>query len=282
MLEFSSRGLFDRGVEVTADYEEELARVCIDPDQMKQVLLGMINNAMAALEGRAERRVTVRTWSEGATIFLSVADTGVGIPEENLTKVFDPFFTTREVGQGVGLGLSTCYAVIEKFGGTVHVESQLNHGTTFTIELPLGTPDEITTEYVPLEDDEQRRPGRVLVIEDEEDLRSMYELALKQEGYEVVLAADAAEGIEAISREQFDVIVLDMKLPGADGGDFCAHVEANCPELMKRVLLATGDTVSERTHWWIEHTGRPVLNKPFRVKDFLDAVGVVGHTAAAH
>ncbi len=282
VLEFSSRGLFDRGIETAADYEEGLARVSVDPDQMKQVLLGMINNAMAALEGRPERRLTVRTWSVGATILLSVADTGVGIPEENLTKVFDPFFTTREVGQGVGLGLSTCYAVVEKFGGTVRVESEEGRGTTFTIELPVGMPGEIITEYVPLEHDEERPSGRVLVIEDEEDLRAMYEVALKQEGYEVVLAADAAEGIEAISREPFDIVVLDMKLPGADGGDFCAHVEANCPELMKRVLFATGDTVSERTHWWIEHTGRPVLNKPFRVKDFLEAVGAVVHAGASH
>jgi CheY-like chemotaxis protein len=96
-----------------------------------------------------------------------------------------------------------------------------------------------------------------------------------------VLAADGAAGIDAISREPFDVVVLDMKLPGTDGGDFCAYVEANCPGLMKKVLFATGDTVSERTHWWIERTGQPVLNKPFRVKDFLEAVSAVEQAAAA-
>lgn len=272
VLEFSARGLADRGIEAAADYEEGLPQVCIDADRMKQVLLGMINNAMAAMEDRPKRTLRVRTWSHERQVFLSVTDTGVGIPEEHLTKVFDPFFTTREVGQGVGLGLSTCYALVEKFGGTVRVESRLDSGTTFTIELPVGEPKPVETEYVPLKPNRRRGQARVLVVEDEDDLRVMYEVALKREGYEVVLASDGAEAIEVLSRGEYEVIVLDMKMPGMDGGDFCAHVEANCPELMKKVLFVTGDTVSERTHWWIEHTGQPLLNKPFRVRDFIEAV----------
>jgi signal transduction histidine kinase len=272
VLEFAARGLADKGVETVSDYEEGLPKVCIDADRMKQVLLGIINNAVAAMDGRPTRRLTVRTWSEANRVFLSVTDTGVGIPEENLTKVFDPFFTTREVGQGVGLGLSTCYAVVEKFGGAVRVDSTLGCGATFTIELPVGQPEPVETDYVPVPFEGPGARRRVLIIEDEEDLRAMYEEALLREGYEVALAADGAEGIEAISRDDYDIIVLDMKMPGSDGGDFCAHVEANCPEVMQRVLFATGDTVSDRTHWWIEHTGRPVLNKPFRVKDFIEAV----------
>jgi len=279
VLEFAARALSEGGIRPVADYEEALPGVCIDADRMKQVLLGMINNAIAAMVGRPERVLTLRTWSSGGRVYLALADTGIGIPPEHLMKVFDPFFTTREVGQGVGLGLSTCYAVVQKFGGTVSVESTVGEGTTFAIELPVGQMTQVETEYVPMPPDETHC-GHVLVVEDEDDLRVMYEAALTGEGYKVTLAADGAEGIAALARGECDVIVLDMKMPGTDGGDFCAHVEVNCPELMKRVLIVTGDTVSERTHWWIEHTGRPVLNKPFRIGDLLEAVRQCAEAAA--
>jgi signal transduction histidine kinase/FixJ family two-component response regulator len=272
VLEFSTRGLADHGIQAVTQFETALPMVCVDPDRMKQVLLGMVHNAIAAMENWPERQLTLGTRSHRDKVSLTVSDTGVGIPEEHLTKVFDPFFTTREVGQGVGLGLSTCYAVVERFGGTVRVESQVGHGTTFTIELPVSEPRPVETEYVPLETRRPSSRGRVLVIEDEEDLCLMYEAALEQDGYEVALASSGADGIEALSRGDYDVIVLDMRMPGTDGGDVCAFIESNCPQTMKRVLFATGDTVSERTHWWIERTGQPVLNKPFRIQDLLDAV----------
>jgi signal transduction histidine kinase/DNA-binding response OmpR family regulator len=275
VLEFAARGLADHGIETVTDFERNLPHVSVDPDRMKQVVLGMVHNAMAAMDEQPERRLSVATRSHRGRVYLTVTDTGCGIPEEHLTKVFDPFFTTREVGQGVGLGLSTCYAVVERFGGTVRVESELGCGTTFTIELPVLEPVPVDTQYVPLETDGTASCGRVLVIEDEDDLCLMYEAALKQDGYDVVLASNGAAGIEALSRGEYDVIVLDMKMPGTDGGDICAFIESNCPQMMKRVLFATGDTVSERTHWWIERTGQPVLNKPFRVQDLLDAVAGV-------
>jgi len=272
VLEFSGRALSDKGIEVVTDYEQELPLVSVDADRMKQVLLGMVNNAVEAMEDRPERTLTARTWSEDEKVFLSLADTGVGIPEANLTKVFDPFFTTHEIGQGVGLGLSTCYAVVQKFGGTVSVESEAGAGTTFTIELPVGEPEEVATEYVPGQPAHGRPHWRVLVVEDEEDLRAMYEVVLRREGYELVLAANGAEAIEALAHGPYDIILLDMKMPGTDGADFCTHLEANCPEEMRKVLFATGDTVSERTRWWIEHTGRPVLNKPFQIEELIGAL----------
>lgn len=280
VLEFSARALLDKGIEVVADYEAALPEVSVDADRMKQVVLGVVNNAIAAVAGRPDPVLRVRTGSRQRKVFLSVSDNGVGIPEEHLTKVFDPFFTTREVGQGVGLGLSTCYAVVQKFGGTVNVESELGVGTTFTIELPLGEPEPVETQYVSVELDRPRKQGRILVIEDEDDLRAMYEVVLGREGYEVVLAADGAAGIEAMARGPYDVIVLDMKMPGTNGPDFCAYIEANCPEQMKKILFATGDTVSEPTREWLERAGRPVLKKPFQIEALFEALRACEQAAA--
>ena len=280
VLEFSARALLDKGIEVVADYEAALPEVSVDADRMKQVVLGVVNNAIAAVAGRPDPVLRVRTWSRQRKVFLSVSDNGVGIPEEHLTKVFDPFFTTREVGQGVGLGLSTGYAVVQKFGGTVNVESELGAGTTFTIELPLGEPEPVETQYVSVELDRPRKQGRILVIEDEDDLRAMYEVVLGREGYEVVLAADGAAGIEAMARGPYDVIVLDMKMPGTNGPDFCAYIEANCPEQMKKILFATGDTVSESTREWLERAGRPVLKKPFQIEALFEALRACEQAAA--
>jgi signal transduction histidine kinase/DNA-binding response OmpR family regulator len=272
VLQFSARALLDKGIEVATDCEDQLPLVCIDPDRMKQVLLGMIHNATAAMETQPTRTLAVRTWSHEAKVSLAVSDTGVGIPKENLTKVFDPFFTTREVGQGIGLGLSTCYAVIKQFGGTVSVESQLGQGTTFTIELPVSRLDPVPTQYVPLDLHGQQRRLRLLIVEDEEDLRAMYEAVLKREGYEVLLTADGAEGMQALADGEFDLILLDMRMPGTDGADFCAYVEEHCPDQMRKVLVVTGDMVSERTAWWVQHTGQPVLAKPFQIDQLLEAI----------
>lgn len=119
--------------------QEPLPEVKVSPSEMQQVLLNLMNNAVDAI-GPGGGKVTVATRSDGEKVYLTVSDTGIGIAEANLARIFDPFYTTKPVGQGTGLGLSICYGIVSKLGGDIKVESAKGVGTTFTVRLPLAKP----------------------------------------------------------------------------------------------------------------------------------------------
>ena len=126
----------------------DLPSIHASPSELQQVLLNLVNNAIDAIE-RPGGTVTVTTRSVGDEVVLEVQDTGKGIPEANLGRIFDPFFTTKPVGQGTGLGLPICYGIVEKMGGRITVESEIEKGTTFTVFMPREAPegvDEIESE----------------------------------------------------------------------------------------------------------------------------------------
>jgi two-component system NtrC family sensor kinase len=126
-------------VHIETELEPDLAPIQASPTEIQQVLLNLVNNAIDAIE-RPGGTVTVSTRTEGDAVVLEVRDTGKGIPEANLARIFDPFFTTKPVGQGTGLGLSICYGIVEKAGGGISVESEIEQGTTFTVSFPRHRP----------------------------------------------------------------------------------------------------------------------------------------------
>ncbi len=133
-------------VTLEKEYGELPALYCY-PMQLKQVFLNLLVNAYQAIEERVRQsggtgRIWLRTRCEGDRAVVSVSDTGGGIAPEHLDRIFDPFFTTKEVGAGIGLGLSTSYNLVQRHGGTIRVHSELGHGTTFDVELPLAGPEE--------------------------------------------------------------------------------------------------------------------------------------------
>ena len=124
-----------QNVEVVKKYEKSLRKVSIDPDQMMQVLINVISNAQNAMPEGGE--LFVRTWSENNFVLIEVKDTGIGIEKEALLRVFDPFFTTREPGQGVGLGLSISYSIMKRHEGSIEAKSDgKNKGASFIIKIP--------------------------------------------------------------------------------------------------------------------------------------------------
>ncbi len=138
-------------VRIVQDLDPDLPKFQSDPSQLQQVFLNLLNNAMYALRGKdsGEVRITA-TRGEDNTVNISVADNGCGIEPENLEKIFLPFFTTKPVGQGTGLGLSTCYGIVERLGGQISVSSEVNVGTVFTVRLPLsGVPEEARGKLAP-------------------------------------------------------------------------------------------------------------------------------------
>lgn len=122
---------------VVAKEYGELPRVRCYPQQLSQVFMNLLINAVQAIDNQGE--ITIRTWAEGESVYVAIADTGCGIAPEHVNRLFEPFFTTKEVGQGTGLGLSIVYDIIaKKHGGEITVRSELGKGSTFTVRLPLG------------------------------------------------------------------------------------------------------------------------------------------------
>jgi two-component system NtrC family sensor kinase len=127
-------------VRIETELSPNLPTVHASPSELQQVLLNLVNNAIDAIE-RPGGTVTVATKAIGDEVVLEVRDTGKGIPEANLGRIFDPFFTTKPVGQGTGLGLPICYGIVEKMGGRITVESEIEKGTTFTVFIPREAPE---------------------------------------------------------------------------------------------------------------------------------------------
>jgi len=125
-------------ISILREIESDIPELDSDPAQLQQVLVNLMNNAIDALRGKNDGLIRITALQNNGEVTISVADNGCGIAPENLEKIFLPFFTTKPVGQGTGLGLSTCYGIIERLGGKITVESELNNGTVFTIKLPLS------------------------------------------------------------------------------------------------------------------------------------------------
>ena len=161
---------------------------------LSQVFLNILINATHAFDERSRegQLITIRTWAEGVDVFVELADNGSGISPENLPRVFDPFFSTKRVGEGSGLGLSICRNIIAELGGDIRVESELGRGTRFVVRLPVAAPPLGAAQTPTAAATEPAAPrGRILVVDDEEQLRAIFKRLLCD--HEVVLAASGKE-----------------------------------------------------------------------------------------
>ncbi|HEY6091159.1 MAG TPA: ATP-binding protein [Gemmatimonadales bacterium] len=258
-------------ITVKLELDESSPRTWANGSEMQQMLLNLLINAEQALMEVAEHReITLRTRTAGAGgdwVQLEVADTGPGIPPEIREKIFDPFFTTKPEGTGTGLGLSICYGIVHDHGGRIAVSSAPGQGAVFTIEMQRDarthqriTPAPMT---VPAEARAATRTLSVLLIDDEESLRRAVLSFLKRRGIHAVGVGDGADGLRALEREDFDVIVSDVRMPGMSGGEFLDRLRQDHPALVSKLVFTTGDTFAPDTSTLLRDSGVPSLVKPY-------------------
>lgn len=199
----------------------------------------------------------------------SMADTGSGIPPEVLPKIFQAFFTTKGAGKGTGLGLSIVHAVATQAGGFIEVESQLNHGTTFHIFLPLAEGEATVT---PKEAPKQtsRGSGRILIVDDEESIRQFSQRLFRGAGFEVHLAQDGEHAMELLTSGAFkpDLVLTDYHMPNMTGVELIRRASALCPAL--KFVLVSGYLDDETRRSVEEELHARILNKPYHLREAVE------------
>jgi CheY-like chemotaxis protein len=284
MAEFSLRGSNAR---CFYDIPQNIWKAQSDKNQISQVISNLIINADQAmpeggiirikLENEVVKENSVLPLNEGEYIKISVEDQGLGIAEKHLPKIFDPYFTTKQ--KGSGLGLATTYSIIEKHNGYITVDSKLGAGTTFYIYLP-AIAEEAKPEEENLEDGKSNgSKGRILLMDDERIVRNALKRMLEKIGYKTECAIDGKEALEKYEkklkiRKPFDAVILDLTIPGGMGGK----------ETIKRLLeldsnvkaiVASGYSNDAVMANYKDYGFKGIITKPFDTSELSEAISKV-------
>ena len=278
VLEIMAYDLRTCNVTVVKEFAPSLPKIMADPHQLQQVFVNILGNARQAIEPfQTEGRIIVRTFTAEGWVAVEFQDNGPGIKPQHLARIFDPFFTTKPAGKGTGLGLSLSYGLIQEHGGKISATSEPGHGATFLIELPVATgpgPAALRRSGTPFPFAKAGAPSgkTVLVIDDEQWILDLAGELLRTEGHGVETASSGQQALELMSRQRFDVLVSDWKMPGLNGIRLYEHLLATHPELAGRVLFMTGDVVSDTFQAFLSENKLTCLSKPFAISEFRAAV----------
>lgn len=283
------RRIIGEHIELVTLPSDDLGLVSIDPGQLQQILINLVVNARDAMPSGGT--ITIETANahldssytqrrmgvvSGEYVMIAVTDTGFGMTPEVQAHIFEPFYSTKEVGQGTGLGLATCYGVVNQNRGDIWIFSEPDHGTTLKIFLPRVW-DELT------EPPEREIPPTlqgtetILLVEDEPQVRAVAAQTLRPLGYVVV---EARNGVEALSIAEghsgrFDLLITDVVMPKMGGAEVAQRLKASFPDL--KMLFVSGYTGSTIASFGLSEPGVSFLQKPFtgaalarRVREILD------------
>ncbi|MFI5165233.1 MAG: PAS domain-containing protein [Thermoanaerobaculales bacterium] len=234
-----------------------------DRGQLQQVLMNLTLNALDAMSEGG--RLLIRTGAvDGDEVYLSVADTGHGIPDEIRQRIFEPFFTTKEPGRGTGLGLSVVHGIVTGHGGRIEVETTVGRGSTFTVILPRAVSGEFTAgEPIPALAPELAlgKGERILIVEDEDSAREGLREILTSLGYDVAAVGSGEEAKKLIEGRPFDLLLTDLMLPGIMGPQVARELGERWPAL--KVILMSGYTEDEAVRRGVTAGNVRFLQKPF-------------------
>jgi PAS domain S-box-containing protein len=280
-----ARETFPKSITITTEVSGEILPVLGDPTQLHQVLLNLCINARDAMPDGGRLKLSVQNVTVDPTlidpttkaamgpyVLLTVADNGKGIPAAVIDKIFDPFFTTKAFGQGTGLGLSTVLGIIKSHAGFIQLESRPDQGTTFKIYLPAAPLEGAAKEQTALVEDLRGEGELILVVDDEPDIRVATEAMLRQQGYEVITAADGTEALTLCAQQghRVAVVLTDVLMPYFDGVSLTRALKKIRPELS--VIVASG--LNEEKRWdELKSLGvKQALLKPYDSHDLLKAL----------
>ncbi len=262
------------GLELKTNLQKDLPLITADSKQLEQVFLNLALNAIQAMSKGGILTVEASLVGQGDRVRIAFQDTGRGIPADKIPLVFEPFYTTKEEGEGSGLGLAISHSIVEAHGGGMEVSSRPGEGTTFILFLPVGK--DLLTQAGSLPETPAReiaapeQLASVLVIDDEEALRSVLSEALELEGYEVQIAQDGEEGLRKLEQRSFDVVLLDLRMPRVQGLPVLETVQSEYPSLPVIVISGlASDADFEKAR---DAGAYACVKKPFDMNELLATV----------
>jgi CheY-like chemotaxis protein len=250
----------------------------VDPSQFEQVLINLAVNARDAMPDGGKLTVAVGQHTAedfaddpilppGEYVKLAVSDNGIGMSIEVRDRVFEPFYTTKEIGKGTGLGLSTCFGIVKENGGDIRVKTAPGAGTTFDVYLPVTAKPGPVFADLPPDEDHPFGMETILLVEDEAVVRDLASSALREQGYTVVEASNGEEALRAaeVYEGKIHMVLTDMVMPRMGGKELTQRIKERWPDTP--VMLMSGYTGEESLS---QET--PLLNKPFIIGEMLSMV----------
>ena len=275
------RRLIGANIEMEMIHGSDLGLIKVDEGQMEQVLINLAVNARDAMDGGGKLTITTENYTNakerevieevmppGHWILIKVTDTGCGISKENIGHILEPFFTTKGVGEGTGLGLATVYGIIRQSDGFLDIESKEGKGTTFSIYLPRTNEIEDEEEDTPAEQTVSKDltgTECIMLVEDEAAVRTFSQRALVNKGYEVISAEHgeaALELFEEDGQKPIDLLITDVVMPGMDGPTLAQRIRQSSPDL--KIIFMSGYSEDKLKDYMGKNTY--FLPKPFTLK----------------
>lgn len=273
-LDVAGYGLRSLGTSIVLELDEDLPHIAGDADQLAQVFTNLIVNAEHALTDRKQDgELVLRSYHDARTdhCVVEVRDNGAGIPGDIQTRIFEPFYTTKEVGTGTGIGLAFSHRIIDTHGGHLTVSSKAGKGTSFYVRLRATSDVSDPGEALPGSSAHTRR-HKILVVDDEEGVAELIRDLLEDQGHQVTVASNAQHAITALEGQFFNAILSDFKMPGLDGEGFFQFLEENMPRYRTRIGFVTGDTMGTRVARFLKRTQRPYVEKPIAADELNELV----------
>jgi two-component system, cell cycle sensor histidine kinase and response regulator CckA len=276
-------GRTKKEIRIHAKCQQSPIVVDADRGQIEQVLLNMYVNAWQAMPpegGDLYLETMIVTLDAaycrphrakpGRYVKVSITDTGAGMDETTRLQAFDPFFTTKEKSRGTGLGLASAYGIIKNHGGMITVYSEIGHGTTFNIYLPVS--EKNSQQEIPLEKKLIKGSATILLVDDEEMIIDVGQAILERLGYRVVVCRGGQEAVKTITGRgnEIDLVILDMIMPGMDGGTTFDRIRNIRPEMP--VLLSSGYAINGQAHEIMRRGCNGFIQKPYNISELSDKV----------
>ncbi len=269
VLELRAYEMKVNNIEVETQLDPNLPLTMADTGQLQQVFLNIVLNAEYSMKKAHHKgNLLVKTEQINGNIRTSLTDNGSGISRENLDKIFNPFFTTKEVGKGTGLGLSICHGIITQHNGRIYAQSESGKGAAFVIELPIAAePAQAGKAKVTQKESQKPRGAKILVVDDEAAILTFLHRLLTEWGHRVETINNADAALERLKTERYSLILLDIKLPGMSGIELYRHIEEIAPALTRRVMFITGDIMEGATRDFLEKAGVSHITKPIDIEE---------------
>lgn len=277
-------------IELKVVHSREVGYIKVDQIQFEQVIINLAVNARDAMKNGGTLSITSQVYitkeakflrgssmPPGKYVLIEIIDTGTGIEEKLLNRIFDPFFSTKEKGHGTGLGLSTVYGIVNQTGGFISVESELGVGTKFSLYFPMVSAEDVSTQTTTENISEKKNTdltgsGTILLVEDEDAVRMFSSRALRDKGYRIIEASNGESALEFIQKNAsiIDLVITDVVMPKMDGPTLMEHIKEFNPKM--KIIFISGYTEDSFRNSLANNSQVHFLSKPFNLKELAGKV----------